>query len=355
MLQRQNATARWLAHLTPHCFANGHCPSTTPRQQESLVGTPTLGFTTRPPRRLTLVPSVTVHNAAAMTEKASLDLFADETTCPFVGFGPGDGSGLVARQQKKMCAKGGQIVLCADADRIHPRAHLHWHKLHKFNWSDTGASEVELALEQLGLLVHVAQDETNDPEAHVNRPKPIISCKEPHVTRDDHFSGDEIMLFAAETGVGLTMTCQRGRLPKGIPLKHWHKISAPVQTPCARAAQWEHPAVAIKHHAGSTLQCVSFQSTSSCDIVSINTFNGVSLFTQTKSRGQKDNKQQWGIEMSEARHLHLNTHGKMDSIDHFLDNCDMFHKCVINEMVQCNFNVFSLHCFAGPGNIDIRQ
>ena len=68
-----------------------------------------------------------VHNMAAITERASLDLCADETMYPFMGFGPGDGSNLVQRHQKKRCVKGGQIVIAPDVDCCRPRAYLHQH------------------------------------------------------------------------------------------------------------------------------------------------------------------------------------------------------------------------------------
>ena len=145
------------------------------------------------------------------------------------------------------------------------------------------------------------------------------------MTWDNYFSGDAIMEYAAEQGFGLTMTCARGRLPKFVPAKYWHKEQTS-STDRSRAARWENHVVAIKEHAGATIQYTSFQSTSSCNIACVNALNDVSLFAQTKERGRGRHKRRWAIEMNEARQLYLNTYYKIDAIDHMLDNCNMFYR-----------------------------
>jgi hypothetical protein len=58
----------------------------------------------------------------------------------------------------------------------------------------------------------------------------------------------------------------------------------------------------------------SFQSTSSCNIASVNGINACTLYAQTKERGRlKHNmKRKWAIEMNEARELYLRTYGAVD-------------------------------------------
>lgn len=87
-----------------------------------------------------------------------------------------------------------------------------------------------------------------------------------------------------------------------------------------------HPVFAIKEKDNSTIQYTSFQSTSSCNFSCVNALNDMSLYAQTKERGRGVAKQQWGIEMNEARHLYLKTYGKIDTIDHLVDNSSMFYR-----------------------------
>ena len=147
----------------------------------------------------------------------------------------------------------------------------------------------------------------------------------PHITWDNHFSGDVLLDFAAEKKLPLTMTCARNKLPSGVPSKYWHKEQTKADAR-SRAARWLKPIFAIKQHRGSTLQFCSFQSTSSCNIVSVNAINSMSLFASTKQRGRGTNKRQWGIEMNESRQLYLATYGVVDTIDQMIDNCNMNYR-----------------------------
>jgi hypothetical protein len=85
--------------------------------------------------------------------------------------------------------------------------------MHTFAYNQKGPSEVRMIYEQLEELMESVESET----AQWRRPR--ILHQQPHITWDNFFSGDEIMMYAAEKGFGLTMTCHRDRLPKGIPGK----------------------------------------------------------------------------------------------------------------------------------------
>ena len=78
-------------------------------------------------------------------------------------------------------------------------------------------------------------DENEDPNAEY-KPRSIFFQK-PHFTCDNHFSGDEIMEYAAEQGFGLTMACRRDRLPGGIPSQYFHKEKTAVRSKQTRAAR----------------------------------------------------------------------------------------------------------------------
>jgi hypothetical protein len=147
------------------------------------------------------------------------------------------------------------------------------------------------------------------------------------MTWDNFFSGDDIMMYAAEQGFGLTMTCRHDRLPesKVIAGKHWHKEKTDSKAR-PKAARYEQPIFAIKRVGNSLIQHTSFQSTSSCNISSVNALNEVSLYVTAKERGRGINKRRWGIEMNEARELYLKTYGVIDRLDHLIQNCNMSYR-----------------------------
>lgn len=254
------------------------------------------------------------HNVNAASDEAGLDQCLDETSFSFMGCGPA-GTELIDHQKNEpgLC-KGGQTCVVSDVDRIRPRAHAHQHEKHDFPFGKKGPSEARLIMEELAKLCPMIPP--------LQRPRGLFSQK-PHLTADDHFSGDEIMAWCAQEGFGLTMTCHRDRPPKGVPGKCFHKEKMSTQTDRTGAARWEVPVFATKKLNGATLQHTSFQSTSSCNFSSVNALNDMSLCARTKERGTGVHKRQWGIEMNEARELHSKTHGKIDTIDHCIENCDM--------------------------------
>jgi uncharacterized membrane protein YukC len=140
---------------------------------------------------------------------------------------------------------------------------------------------------------------------------------------DNFFSGESIIAYAARKEFGLTMTCRRDRLPHGVPSKHYHKEKTDSKAR-PKAVRYEQPIFAIKHIGNSIIQHTSFQSTSSCNISSVN-----ALFKQTQivcywlERGRGNQKRQWAIEMNGSRELYLNTYGAIDRLDHLIQNCMM--------------------------------
>ena len=72
---------------------------------------------------------------------------------------------------------------------------------------------------------------------------------------------------------------------------------------------------------------VSFWSTSSFNINTINTLNNCKLSDIIRTRGQCDNMRYWGIEMNEARQLYIGTYSHIDFIDHIIKNCRMKCRC----------------------------
>ncbi|MGL5935917.1 MAG: hypothetical protein ACRCZI_09885, partial [Cetobacterium sp.] len=277
-----------------------------------------------------------VHNVNAITHRVGLDLCGDETSWGHQGFGE-SGTGVVGQiLGKPGISKGGQTVIISDVDRLRPRAYVHRHKVHDYAYTVKGPSEVRMIYEQLQLLMPLPPTLDEDDDLSVamatiadrkKHPHRGILRGQPHMTWDNFFSGDEILEYAAEKGFGLTMTCRRDRLPgKGVvSTKYWHKEKTN-SMPRPKAARYEQPIFAIKRVGESLIQHTSFQSTSSCNISSVNALNELSLYVACKQRGRGINKRHWGIEMNESRQLYLHTYGIIDQIDHLIQNCFMSYR-----------------------------
>jgi hypothetical protein len=70
---------------------------------------------------------------------------------------------------------------------------------------------------------------------------------------------------------------------------------------------------------------VSFQSTSSTSISTVNAFNKNKLAVRMKERGPEKTKVKWAIEMNEAHQLYLASYGRIDTIDSLIKNCSIFY------------------------------
>ena len=70
-----------------------------------------------------------------------------------------------------------------------------------------------------------------------------------------------------------------------------------------------------------------FQSTTSCNIQTVNTMSCFSKFEDTREQGVGKNKRKWVIKMNDARQLYLNTYYVIDRIDHYIKNCHMGYHC----------------------------
>ncbi len=75
-------------------------------------------------------------------------------------------------------------------------------------------------------------------------PRKKIYQSPPHITADNHFSGDNIMKFMGGKGYGFTVTCRRDCFPVGIEqYLHWEKSK--VWDKMAKAMRYENPIVAV--------------------------------------------------------------------------------------------------------------
>jgi hypothetical protein len=67
----------------------------------------------------------------------------------------------------------------------------------------------------------------------------------PHITADNHFSGDNIMKFMGSKGYGFTVTCRRDHFPVGIK-QYLHQEKIKVDDKMVKAMQYENPIVAVR-------------------------------------------------------------------------------------------------------------
>ena len=278
-----------------------------------------------------------VHNGNELAYSADSDLCGDETTWAHNGFGEA-GTGILGRVMGKPgVTKGGQIVLVSDAYRNRPRAYLHRHKCHApiVGFTRQGPMEVRMILEDMKWLV---QGQESDGRRQ-------IFMEKPHSTWDNFFSGDDINDYVGVNGYGVTTTCRRDRLPKGVPNCYFHKVSTAPGDKKAKVARFNNPITVVKHVTVTpadrveegedrtptpikyTKAHVTFQSTSSCNITTVNALNQNSLFVVQKERGSGNQKRKWVIEMNDARQLYLATYGRIDTIDNMIKKCSIYYCC----------------------------
>jgi len=89
------------------------------------------------------------------------------------------------------------------------------------------------------------------------------------------------------------------------------------------------PVIAInkyKENNNILKQLISFQSTSGCNFIGVNSLNQCALYVTPKEGGQKQYKRIWAIEMNDARDLYLKTYGAVDRMDQYIKNCNMGYR-----------------------------
>jgi hypothetical protein len=102
-----------------------------------------------------------------------------------------------------------------------------------------------------------------------------VYSKPPHITADNHFSGENVMSFMGENGFRMTCTCCRDRFPPGLKryFNHEKVLSTDKKT---RVARFEQPIFAVNRVQAKddkkpyTRTLVSFQSTGATNIAGVN-------------------------------------------------------------------------------------
>ena len=296
-----------------------------------------------------------VHNTNLLLKSGELDITGDETSWATASFGEA-GAGVTFRVQGKPgVTKGGQTVIISDSHRIRPRAYMHRHKLHvkPDGWTAMGPIEAKTMLDTVKTMVHGEEGDAKK-----------LYMQKPHFTWDNYFSGDQIMDYAGEQGFGMTMTCRRDRLPKDVDGSYFHKDRTDA-TAKSRVARFHQPVVAVKlvkAANGNNMYRrvhVSFQSTSSCNISTVNALSSCKLQVEKRERGVSANKRTWGIEMNSSRSLYLRTYSRIDSIDHLIKNCKLsyrswkyWHAPVLHATGLAIVTAYDIYLEACEGNLE---
>jgi hypothetical protein len=95
-----------------------------------------------------------------------------------------------------------------------------------------------------------------------------------------------------QRGLGPTMTNRRDRLSQGIPGMYISKEKTEAKTQRSRVARFNNPITLVKEVAADgdmkayRLVHSTFQSTSSCNIATVNALNDHCLYVKQKERGQ---------------------------------------------------------------------
>ena len=264
-----------------------------------------------------------VDNTNAISKKADETQVIDESTWGHAGFGE-TGTGITGRLRNKKVAKGGQTVLMMDRHRMRIRAYMHrskiYNELHKSTktseWKANGPYELKHMVDELASMV----DGSDGNKKKLFRRKPCV-------TADNYFQNDKIMEYIGQKGFGCISTSARNALPKDIKSEYLQKEKTCPRSKQAKVARFAHPILAVKNAADGSYQRIhiSFQSTSSCNISTVNAMNEVSNFCELRERGRGNNKRYWVIEMNHGRRIYLSSYNGIDVLDHLLKNARLFY------------------------------
>ena len=142
-----------------------------------------------------------------------------------------------------------------DIHRRYPRAYIHRHRLQNpkncldgFSYEES-AKVVDIVKQIDGLVdgmdpayTEMVIPNTTDVWKY---PRKKIYQSPPHITADNHFSGDNIIKFMGSKGYGFTVTCRRDRFPVGIK-QYLHQEKIKVGDKMAKAMRYENPIVAVR-------------------------------------------------------------------------------------------------------------
>ena len=148
----------------------------------------------------------------------------------------------------------------------------------------------------------------------------------PSVCADNFFFDEKMCEWIGENRFGGIGTQARNVPISGIDKKYLHIEKHQAGCKFSKVARFTQPIVAVKDYPDFQRVHVSFQSTSSVNITTINCLNECKLFVGLRERGRGKDKRYWGIEMNDARRLYLSLYWRIDVVDHLLKNAAIFYR-----------------------------
>ena len=147
----------------------------------------------------------------------------------------------------------------------------------------------------------------------------------PTTTVDNYFVTNAVIDWDGNAGLGIIGKNTRNRLPKDIEPLYLYKEKTNATIKQTKAARFFEPMVAVENYSRGFQQVhVSFQSTPSCNIVSVNAHNECTNFFEIREKGRSKHKQQWVIEMNHARRIYLAIYYWIDVLDVRIKNAHIF-------------------------------
>jgi hypothetical protein len=240
-----------------------------------------------------------------------------------------------------LCAQmvyiGGQSTILIDIHCRYPRACVHQHSLQTpatkpAVFSQKGPSEVYYLCVELATMV---EWEEEDEEAGISIknlldgkeytvPKKKIYSKHPHLTANNHFSGENVMDYIGKNGLDITNTCCYDCFPNGLK-DYFHDEKVPSHDKRTRVVWFKQPIFAVKRVEKDndkntyTKTFVSFQFTGVTNISGVNNLLSLTLYVQPKYRGVKKNKFAWATEHNEGREIYPGHYHSVDSMDYIIN------------------------------------
>ena len=147
------------------------------------------------------------------------------------------------------------------------------------------------------MVVGVDSDDDMDSEKIFHSPS--------HLTFDNNFSGNHVMKYIGGLGYAATCTSRLDRFPEGCRKDCFHHEKQVENNHRQKCARFENPIVAVKYSENISKNeldyvqvHVSFQSTGSTNISTVNALKEVSLYVRAKSCGRDNQKRHYAIEMN---------------------------------------------------------
>jgi hypothetical protein len=152
--------------------------------------------------------------------------------------------------------EGGQMTMLFDVLRRYHQAYVHQHKMHvqPVGFTAKGMFAIKNLIDQVEKLVvrnapNKELDMSIPPPSGYGDPmiyrRRRVYSRPPHITCNNHFLGDNVLVHAGWKGFGITQTCRWDQSPKGLKeYLHHEQVNAGDARPKAR--RFKKPIVVVK-------------------------------------------------------------------------------------------------------------